>query len=237
MGNYALDDNTTGVQNCAFGWEALSDPSYNASYNTAFGYQAGANNEGGQYNVYIGYQACDTLTTGSYNVCVGQNAGSGQLTTHSEKLFIARSNTTSGNEATWIYGDDDGSCYQGDNSSSWSTTSDRRLKKNIVDNTKGLAEINQIRITNFEYRREDEIDMSEFPLADSPHQVVIGGGKEGQVQTGVIAQEIESVLPECIKVSDRGAKTVNNDPVIWALVNAVKELSAEVASLKSQINN
>ena len=185
----------------------------------------------------MGYQACDTLTTGDYNVCVGQNAGSGQLTTDDQKMFIARSNTTSGNAATWIFGDNDGSCYQGDNSSSWSTTSDRRLKKNIVDNTKGLAEINQIRITNFEYRLEEEIDMSEFPLAAGPHQVVLGGGKEGEVQTGVIAQEIESVLPECIKVSDRGAKTVNNDPVIWALVNAVKELSAEVEALKSQINN
>ena len=86
--------------------------------------------------------------------------------------------------------------------------------------------------------------MSEFPLADDAVQVVLGGGQEGKVQTGVIAQEIESVIPECIKVSDRGAKTVNSDPIMWAMVNAVKELStkndelaAEIASLKSQINN
>ena len=108
---------------------------------------------------------------------------------------------------------------------------------NQLDELEYLAEINQIRVNNFEYRLQDEIDMSEFPLAAGPHQVVLGGGKEGEVQTGVIAQEIESVLPECIKVSDRGAKTVNNDPVIWALVNAVKELSAELEALKSQINN
>ena len=79
--------------------------------------------------------------------------------------------------------------------------------------------------------------MSELPLAEGPHQVVLGGGKEGQVQTGVIAQEIETVLPECIETNDKGAKTVQTDPIMWALVNAVKELSAEVEQLKSQINN
>ena len=74
--------------------------------------------------------------------------------------------------------------------------------------------------------------MSEFPLADNPGQVVLGEGNEG-IHTGVIAQEIESILPECIKVSERGAKTVNTDPIMWALVNAVKELSAKVKALES----
>ena len=74
--------------------------------------------------------------------------------------------------------------------------------------------------------------MSEFPLADGPHQVVIGKGNEG-VHTGVIAQEIEAVLPECIVTSARGAKTVNTDPIMWAMVNAIKELSAKVAALEA----
>ena len=76
--------------------------------------------------------------------------------------------------------------------------------------------------------------MSEFPLAEGPHQVVLGGGQEGKIQTGVIAQEVESILPECIKVSQRGAKTVNTDPIMWALVNAVKELSAKVKALEAK---
>ena len=74
--------------------------------------------------------------------------------------------------------------------------------------------------------------MSEFPLADGPNQVVIGKGNEG-VHTGVIAQEIEAVLPECVVTSARGAKTVNTDPIMWALINAVKELSAKVTALEA----
>ena len=78
--------------------------------------------------------------------------------------------------------------------------------------------------------------MDEFPLAEGPHQVVLGGGQEGQVQTGVIAQEIEDILPECIRVSEKGAKTVNNDPITWALVNAVKELSTQNDALKARLD-
>ena len=73
------------------------------------------------------------------------------------------------------------------------------------------------------------------PLADDPKEVVIGGGKEGQVQTGVIAQEIESVLPECIVTSARGAKTVNTDPITWAMVNAIKDLSAKNEALEARL--
>ena len=63
-------------------------------------------------------------------------------------------------------------------------------------------------------------------------------------QTGFIAQEVEKILPECVKTSDKGLKTVNTDAIMLALVNAVKELSAkndalaaEVEQLKSQLNN
>ena len=78
--------------------------------------------------------------------------------------------------------------------------------------------------------------MSEFPLADGPHQVCLNDEtKEGVTQTGVIAQEVESVLPECINTSHRGAKTVNSDAIMWAMVNAIKELSTKNDALEARI--
>ena len=184
-------------------------------------------------NTAFGRLCGSDVSTGTDNVFLGQQAGRSQGNGSSE-LYIARDNTGSGSASTWIYGNSSGACYQGNNSTTWSQTSDIRLKKNIVDSPKGLAEIDQLRVTNFEYRTEEEIDMSEFPLADNPNQVVLGKGKEGEVQTGLIAQEIEKILPECVEVSDKGAKTVNTDPITWALVNAVKELSARVKELESR---
>ena len=67
--------------------------------------------------------------------------------------------------------------------------------------------------------------------------------KEG-LQLGVIAQEIETILPDVVNTESTGCKSVNSDNITWYLVNAVKELSAkndalaaEVEQLKSQLNN
>ena len=131
--------------------------------------------------------------------------------------------------------------YNSANNASWSTTSDRRIKKNIVDNDLGLSAINGIRVRNFEYKTKDEIENDSPELVENIDSVAreISGTK-----LGVIAQEIEEVLPDTVEVMSSGIKTVNTDNLTWYLVNAVKELSAkndalaaEVASLKTQINN
>ena len=58
-----------------------------------------------------------------------------------------------------------------------------------------------------------------------------------ELQIGAIAQEIEQVLPEVVSYDDNGVRDVNPDRLTWILINAVKELSAEVEQLKSQLNN
>ena len=56
--------------------------------------------------------------------------------------------------------------------------------------------------------------------------------KEGS-QLGVIAQEIQQVLPDTVTQLSTGALSVNPDNLIWYLVNPVKELSAKVAALEA----
>ena len=60
---------------------------------------------------------------------------------------------------------------------------------------------------------------------DNPKSAVVE--KEG-IQLGVIAQELEKVLPECVKTQSTGVKTVDSDNLTWYLINAVKELSARL---------
>ena len=250
IGSNAGDAQTDADGNVLIGKDA-GGALQTAAYNVLIGYNCGTSLGDHNYNVAVG-EASFSGSYGEKNVCIGRRAGQDNTDVNASifigndagmdladgddyRLFIARQDTNAGNSACWIKGIDTGACYQGNNSSTWSTTSDRRLKKNIVDNTKGLAEINQLRITSFEYRTREEIDMSEFPKANEPRKVVLGEGNEG-VHTGVIAQEIEDILPECIEVSDFGAKTVNNDPITWALVNAVKELSTQNDALKARLD-
>jgi hypothetical protein len=55
--------------------------------------------------------------------------------------------------------------------------------------------------------------------------------KEG-VQLGVIAQELQAVLPECVKQESTGVLSVDTDNLTWYLINAVKQLKAEIDQLK-----
>ena len=60
--------------------------------------------------------------------------------------------------------------------------------------------------------------------------------KKQGIQLGAIAQELQAILPECVELKSTGVLSVNTDNLIWYAINAIKQLSAEVESLKSQLN-
>lgn len=117
-------------------------------------------------------------------------------------------------------------CYKGGSSTSWIIYSDSRIKKNVVPYAKGLSELNQIQIKNFEFNG-------------------LGNTVDGKKGLGVIADEIEKILPDSIttlptKLRPEDAekvdlKTFDNTELIYLLVNSVQELSAEVERLKAKV--
>ena len=207
MGTNSLDACTTGGTNTAVGGASLGAAT-TATGNTAIGHNAG-----------------NTATTSGSNTLLGRDTQPSSATSSGHEISIG-ANCTGKGSSTGFINPNGGGVYQGNNSSSWSTTSDKRIKKNIEDNNVGLDAIKDIRVRNFEYRTEDEI--TDF---ENPKSAVVK--KEG-IQLGVIAQEIEEVLPDVVKTESTGVKTVNADNITWCLVNAVKELSAEVEQLKSK---
>ena len=90
--------------------------------------------------------------------------------------------------------------------------SDARLKNNIIDSKYGLAEVLQLR--SVEYDKQ----------SDGKHDV------------GLIAQEVESIIPEFVFTSETdGMKSINYAQMVSVLVKAVQELSAEVNVLKAKL--
>jgi hypothetical protein len=57
---------------------------------------------------------------------------------------------------------------------------------------------------------------------------------DGSTSTGVVAQELEAVLPEAVKTDANGLKSVAYGNITGLLIEAVKELSAQVAELKAK---
>jgi len=227
IGQGALYANTTGSANTAVGGydgatAAAMRFNTTGSYNSAFGVGALAANTTASSNTAVGYQAGDVITTGARNTIIGDGSDP-SANNGNDQTVVGQGLTGKGDDTAFIGGTN--GAYNEKNVTTWETTSDERIKKNIVDNTVGLEKIKQIRIRNFEYRKPEEI--TELP----DHAAI---NKDG-VQLGVIAQEIQQVLPECVTENSTGVLSVSTDPLVWHLINAVKQLSAEVESLKSQL--
>jgi hypothetical protein len=112
-------------------------------------------------------------------------------------------------------------------SSSWATSSDRRVKTNIQPLAGGLDTILRLNPVTFEYIPEYRIGKS---------------GLDGK-QRGFIAQEVEAVMPEMVKVIDekfgdkeiRDFRLLTNSDFVPLLVKAVKELKAFVDGLAAKV--
>jgi len=200
--------------------------------NAALGANAGVGCTTGASNVYLGGDAGNfgsVHATGSACTYIGRFAACSSASVSNEMVITTGATATStvgkGASTAYINGNGGGS-YNGANTTTWATTSDQRLKKNIVDNNVGLQAINSIRVRNFEYRLPEEVD-SEL----RPSDAVTKSG----IQLGVIAQELQSVLPDCVKQESTGVLSVDADNLTWYTINAIKQLSTALDAANARI--
>ena len=231
-GAYSLQNHTTGYANSVVGYACLETLT-TGTQNTAVGWRAGGDVTTGAYNVFIGKDTghwVTPITTGSHNVHIGYATAGSAAGVDDELIITVSGSGSTGKGANTGWFDDLGNgIYQSNNSADWATTSDRRIKKNIVDNNVGLNVIEQLQVRNFEYKTEDEINTDNPELTDVVKSAVVD--VQG-LQIGVIAQELEEICPGCVTTNSTGIKTVVTDELFWHMVNAIKELSNKVATLE-----
>lgn len=243
-GRSALRMNTTGYLNVATGFQALYSNT-TGRQNTANGVSALQSNTTGMGNIGVGYDAGSAITTGNYNVVIGSNTGS-SIATVSNTVLIADGQ---GNERIRVdsagnvgigttapsYNLDvsgtlrvTGTAYTNGGYTTWTAASDQRLKDIHGSYDRGLADILGIDIVRFQYKANNTMGL------DSSKEFV-----------GVTAQNLQTAIPEAVNEETsghlKGYLTINTTPVLWTLVNAVKELyhkfvgvDREVASIKAE---
>ena len=101
------------------------------------------------------------------------------------------------------------------------STSDIRLKTNIKLISNPIEKIKQIGGYNFDWKEDEEL-------------VKLHGFKGSDI--GVIAQELEEVLPEIVTTRDSGYKAVKYEKIVPLLIEAIKEQQKQIDELKSIIN-
>ncbi len=87
--------------------------------------------------------------------------------------------------------------------------SDKRLKRNIETITNAVDTVSKLRGVNYE--------------------------KDGRNSTGVIAQEVEEVLPQVVHTAPDGMKSVAYGNIVGILIEAIKEQQKEIEELKKKL--
>jgi hypothetical protein len=90
------------------------------------------------------------------------------------------------------------------------TPSDIRWKSNIEKTDRGLSEVSQMRVVDYNFQ------------------------KRKKRETGLIAQELEKILPEAIWEDKKGYKSIKYENVIPVLISSIQELNEKIKELENQ---
>ncbi|PCJ98195.1 MAG: hypothetical protein COA45_08585 [Zetaproteobacteria bacterium] len=220
-GTPSTAETLTATDMVAIGNDVLTGNS-TVTQGVVIGYQAG-NLLNGNNNTMIGYQAGDSVTTGTDNILIGHSADT-PLATTSNHLNIGGLiygdlaggevgiGTAAPDSALHVVGDIRFTGVLID-------ISDKRLKtdiKPLSDTGTLLDKLDQI--TGYSFRMKNDT--------------------KGQIEYGVMAQEIERVFPELVQTADdeMGTKSVSYLGLIAPMIEATKELKAENDALKAKID-
>ena len=100
-----------------------------------------------------------------------------------------------------------------------SVSSDKRVKENIVDSPYGLESVLEMRPVKFNF--------------------IEGYSDDQKTHVGLIAQEIEEIIPEAVHTSDshygdvENIKAIQERQLIPVLIKAIQELNAKLDALTS----
>jgi hypothetical protein len=97
--------------------------------------------------------------------------------------------------------------------------SDIRYKTNITPIDSALLKVSKLKGVYFDFNR------SAYPKKNFP---------EGK-QIGLIAQDVEKVLPEVVNTDKEGYKSISYDKITALLIEAIKEQQEEISQLKKEI--
>lgn len=100
----------------------------------------------------------------------------------------------------------------------WLAFSDERLKTIKGRFNTGLKAVMQLQPIRYEYLKDNALGLQ----------------SEGE-HIGFGAQTLQKVIPEAVTKNGDGYLMVNSDPIIWTMLNAIKEQQQEIAELKAEV--
>jgi hypothetical protein len=101
---------------------------------------------------------------------------------------------------------------------SWDVFSDERLKNIKGRFNSGLKAVMQLQPIRYQYKQDNVL-----------------GLKSETENVGFGAQSLQKIIPEAVTKNSNGYLMVNNDPILWTMLNAIKEQQKEIEQLKGEV--
>jgi len=216
VGTSSLEANVSGNSNTAVGRISLYSNT-TGGQNTGVGLQAGGDNVTGNSNSYLGYNSGLGITGGDYNTIIGANV-TGLDTNLSSNIIIAN-----GSGSGAIKAQHDGTNWtltggvfvsniiaSGNiTASTFTTSSDKRLKRNINPIYNGLNTV--MKLNPVVYDKKKTLTSEEYLFKEN----------------GFIAQELQLIIPDAVIEGNDENKllSINYISLIPVLTKAIQELN------------
>jgi hypothetical protein len=225
---------TTGINDTAVGYSALSADTTGLG-NTASGSWALGDNTTGNSNTAVGGYALGFNTTGNNNIAIGYEAGFGNLATASNNIDIGNQGTGGDSSAirigsegaqtntyiAGIYGVTSFGIpvYINSNGQLGTVSSSRRYKEDIQDMADASSGLLRLRPVTFRYKKPSD-----------------DGSKP--VQYGLIAEEVAEVYPDLVaRSADGQIETVKYQLLDPMLLNELQKQHATITAQQEQIRS
>ena len=208
LGRYSLAE---GIYSIAMGFNARAKSHYEVvigSYNTDYEVSASANN----VNHPDGNLRAFTVANGYESWY-----GSCTITRSDAMVILKNGNTTINGTLT---------------ANNVSASSDFRLKKDIQPLDGALDKVLKLRGVSFYWKSKEDMAAAK---GKDVNNMSYGYSKDKQI--GVIAQEIEEVLPELVVTDNEGFKSVKYENLTPVLIEAVKEQQSIIDAQNQKIEN
>lgn len=101
---------------------------------------------------------------------------------------------------------------------SWDAFSDERLKNIKGRFNPGVKAVMQLQPLRYEYKQDNALGIN---LAGE--------------HVGFGAQQLQKVIPEAVSTNSAGYLMVNNDPILWTMLNAIKEQQKQIEQLQAEV--
>ena len=100
----------------------------------------------------------------------------------------------------------------------WDVFSDERLKNINGRYNTGLKALMQLQPLRYEYKRDN----------------ALGINLQGE-QVGFGAQSVQRIIPEAVTKDSSGYLMVKTDPILWTMLNAIKEQQQQIVELRREV--